>query len=338
MPRLIDLLKKQPEIIPHELRHSSEQSQRAWWQIRQSCKSAVVLEVSNVCEYLYAADVRENWDLKEHFPNIAPLFPITFVEMRRPSRIVSEVHGIQKPPSFMPSRWGFLIEAADLKQQLYSPDEIPVVQELVQQGSITSDDISKIRWGITAFSVWEDESGEAISILIPITFLIDENGRCMSGPNFVQLNPIISQEERQRFSDMCEILPSMMWPAWLAICFAHCQKVKLIDQKPPEKVQKKRLLKGKEPLTTYHTLVIEPLEEILRTQGKAESNGLQRALTLCRGHFKTYTEESRLFGQHTGTWFWSSYIRNKESKRIREKDYALGNVPSDATLPDDLTE
>ena len=337
MSRLIDLLKKQPKSTPKELQHSSEHSQRAWWQIRQSCMSAVVLEVSNVCEYIYAADVRENWDLREHFPNIAPLFPVTFVEMRRPSRIVSEIHGIQSPPPFMPRQWGFLIEAIDLKQQSYPPAEIPLIQELIQRGNVAPDDIPNIRWGITAYPVWESDSGEAMSILIPITFLIDKDGRCMSGPNFVKLNPVMSQEDSQRFNAMCDVLPSMMWPAWLAICFAHCQKVTWLDHEPPPKVQKKRIKKGNEPLTTYHTLVIEPLEEILRSQGGAESNGLQRALTLCRGHFKTYTEENPLFGQHTGTWFWSSHIRNKESKRIREKDYALGQVAANADLPDDLT-
>jgi hypothetical protein len=44
---------------------------------------------------------------------------------------------------------------------------------------------------------------------------------------------------------------------------------------------------------------------------------------LCRGHFKTYTDDNPLFGKHVGKYYWQPSIRGKNKKGIVAKDYSL---------------
>jgi hypothetical protein len=46
-------------------------------------------------------------------------------------------------------------------------------------------------------------------------------------------------------------------------------------------------------------------------------------LHLCRGHFKTYTDDAPLFGRYTGTWWWQSMVRGDKELGEVEKDYDI---------------
>ncbi len=110
----------------------------------------------------------------------------------------------------------------------------------------------------------------------------------------------------------------------IAISFMHCKKqTKLIEHIPPEKVQRKRIKNNKLPLTKYYTLDIEPLKEILRTEGRVHEVGLPKALHICRGHFKDYSQGKGLFGKYKGLYWWDNHIRGSEDAGIIVKDYAV---------------
>jgi hypothetical protein len=65
------------------------------------------------------------------------------------------------------------------------------------------------------------------------------------------------------------------------------------------------------------------MRQILDTEGGAQTNGLRSALHICRGHFKSYTEDAPLFGKHTGTYWWADRVRGDRSRGRVEKDYAV---------------
>jgi hypothetical protein len=116
----------------------------------------------------------------------------------------------------------------------------------------------------------------------------------------------------------------------LAVQFMHCKNVvrKEIDPNKnlPRRVQKHWEKKGRAPLTKYYTLQIEPLKKILKYEGNIERNGLKKALHICRGHFKDFTEGKGLFGKYHGLYYWDSQVRgNKEYGEII-KDYNV-NIP-----------
>jgi hypothetical protein len=51
--------------------------------------------------------------------------------------------------------------------------------------------------------------------------------------------------------------------------------------------------------------------------------GLVHALHICRGHFKTFTEDAPLFGKRVGTYWWASQVRGKAEEGVVEKDYRV---------------
>jgi hypothetical protein len=69
-----------------------------------------IVVADNVCEYLYAGTDQEEWDLTEDFPTLAPPFPLFWLEMRRPSKLVSTEYG-ERSSRLMPYAWGYVIEA-----------------------------------------------------------------------------------------------------------------------------------------------------------------------------------------------------------------------------------
>jgi hypothetical protein len=73
----------------------------------------------------------------------------------------------------------------------------------------------------------------------------------------------------------------------------------------------------------YHTLNIHPMREILRREGQQDSLGLQKALHICRGHFRDYTQGRGLFGKHKGLYWVDQHMRGSSKQGITVKDYAV---------------
>ena len=78
---------------------------------------------------------------------------------------------------------------------------------------------------------------------------------------------------------------------------------------------------GKMPHTDYYTIGVKnPSEYSKRENRKIENPGITR-LHLCRGHFKTYTEENPLFGRIVGRIWWQPHIRGNKDQGLILKDY-----------------
>ena len=111
--------------------------------------------------------------------------------------------------------------------------------------------------------------------------------------------------------------------ALYAILFTHCRNVTYYEKSHPEKLQKANIKRGKTPQETYRILDIEGLTKQAKSDATTERGELQTALHICRGHFKTYTEENPLFGQHTGTYWWPMHKRGSEKYGKINKDYKI---------------
>jgi len=91
----------------------------------------------------------------------------------------------------------------------------------------------------------------------------------------------------------------------------------------PSKLNKKRARKNSLPLFDYHTLTIK-----INNQSKSsyKTNGIpinHNRIHFCRGHFKEYTEENKLFGKITGLFWWQPFVRGDNKKGIVLKDYKV---------------
>lgn len=99
-----------------------------------------------------------------------------------------------------------------------------------------------------------------------------------------------------------------------------CKNVATERHDPPPALNKKRQKAGKQPLFTYHTLVLKPVG---KKQESIPSHLWNNRIHLMRGHFKTFTDEKPLFGKYTGRFWWQPAVRGQNKDGVVMKDYEV---------------
>ncbi|MFF0870171.1 hypothetical protein ACFYUV_51070 [Nonomuraea sp. NPDC003560] len=101
--------------------------------------------------------------------------------------------------------------------------------------------------------------------------------------------------------------------ATLAMTFGlmHSKNVDVVVQVPGEKQSRAHHKRRGVPLARYSVLDIHPVTRVLEREGKASADGLDSALHICRGPFKTYRPEAPLFGKLSGQYWWKEHPRGK---------------------------
>ena len=69
----------------------------AW--LQEGLRRAVVFRIDNVAEYFFAGTPKEEWDICEDFPCLAPPYPVFWMEYKMPKTIISETFGNEVPGS-----------------------------------------------------------------------------------------------------------------------------------------------------------------------------------------------------------------------------------------------
>lgn len=105
-----------------------------------------------------------------------------------------------------------------------------------------------------------------------------------------------------------------------ALMLLGCTNIGTEKHAPPVALNKKRQKAGKQPLLTYHTLVLKPVG---RHQESIPRHLWNNCIHLMRGHFKTYTDEKPLFGRITGRFWWQPAVRGKNKDGVVMKDYEV---------------
>lgn len=278
-------------------------------------KSAIVISGDNVCHYFFTGTDQEMWNIERDFPNIAPPFENFFIETKLPRQIISNKYGIVPIESYFPlNGWGLWFTAfpsnnAEVKWQVvcqlyfdqkYKHTAGPI---LIWTLNIMAD--GKIR-------KIEENKYDFQTLLIPTP----KNSK----EPFMQ--KIFNAEMSLRLA-FCESMRTLLDVGLLTISFLHCKNVVLNQTNPSEKLQKKSIKKRGFPLVHYHVLDIEPMKQILRTEGNIENVGLKKALHICRGHFKDYTQGNGLFGRIKGLYWWDMFLRGDKSEGMVLKDYNI---------------
>lgn len=105
-----------------------------------------------------------------------------------------------------------------------------------------------------------------------------------------------------------------------ALMLLNCRNITTETVPAPENLNKKRAKKGKQPIFSYHTLVIKPMG---KNQKSTPKHLWENRIHLQRGHFKTYTKESPLFGRYTGRFWWQPHVRGQNKDGVVMKDYSV---------------
>ena len=100
----------------------------------------------------------------------------------------------------------------------------------------------------------------------------------------------------------------------------NCKNIGTEKHDPPQALNKKRIKSGKQPLFTYHTLILKPMG---KEEESVPKHLWHNRIHLQRGHFKTYSAEKPLFGHFMGRFWWQPHVRGKNRDGIVMKDYVI---------------
>jgi hypothetical protein len=265
--------------------------------IQDLMDKAEIIRIDNVADYYWLHE-QQYWDIREDFPNIAPPFPVFWMEY---------THGGK----------------AILDGKLY--DNLP--SEGMKVGHLfVSEKHSTNGWSTGVVTcLFHPNRGIYKTILNnPIAMLqIDRYGNPILNKGVLEYG--IPEKLKERLimpsEDYIYMLTMNMFVPLLAISFMHCKNV-VIETNQPKRGRHNRNM----PKITYKTLVIEPMKTVLKNEGGIEQVGLKKALHICRGHFKDFREKG-LFGRYHDIFWWESQVRGNIANGIVNKDYAI-NPPT----------
>lgn len=102
----------------------------------------------------------------------------------------------------------------------------------------------------------------------------------------------------------------------------QCKNIGVVDVAPSKSQQKRQRRKKKKPFLSHKVLVINPSEKRKGGINKPHQGGSNR-VHICRGHFKSYTEDNPLFGKYVGDYWWQPSVRGNKGKGKVVKDYEV---------------
>lgn len=256
-------------------------------------RNSTVFDIQNVEDY--CMQFREKQFNFRHLPNVLPPFEECFMQYT------------SKSPSHIGKlfQFGVLSSLMDLSDDKYHEWRSP----------------GAFYVSVLCILFWKPELGATPVLCGPRSVIdISENGQ--------YLNCGVIDAENLTEVDL-KTIKAVILPALLATSFLHCKNVSRVAHEIDEPPKAIRHNKDAAPKYRYHVLQIDPMKEVLRTEGQSETVGLKKALHICRGHFRTYGEESKgLFGrgQH-GTFFVPSHVRGNAKRGVVAKDYAITGLP-----------
>jgi len=260
--------------------------------------------LANACRFQInnvASHVRDNtgspsipvpYRIQDHIPNVAPLAPIMWFEYE----------GLAVGESFS-SKSGCLIYIEyDSAKHKIKGDEL----------------FEHVRWGLRSECFMKQ--GQDVFVYPWIDLIgVDKDGQILRAPSIEnhRWGLDYTHDETQR-----GVWTGPIICALTAICFAHCKGAEVKEHQPSRQVRRAAERK-KEPVYSYRTIDIGPASRVLKEEGDIATNGLGKALHICRGHFANYTAEKPLFGKYVGTVYKPMHLRGKAENGIAAKDYRV---------------
>ncbi len=307
-----------------------EQPELGWTRLSISeIQQAVAFKIDNVGSY-YWQNSRNDWDIVRDFPNVAPVYPNMWLEWTLPQNAEVCISG-EKRLQEESCTWGNHIFSLELSQQDVMPSILltggeAMASELKNIVNFRSD----IKWISTSAEFVEDRLHAKPFLTQLMTWWVCTDGQrwlpqIANGKYLYPLkfpNTRVGNLFRElKCSGKVDMGEQANVPS-LALSFMHCKNVEVKVLENSDKLQRARHHRGKRPLVDYHVLEIKPMVKVLKEQGQSETQGLQRALHICRGHFKDFTDKG-LFGKYHGLYWWDSQVRGKATKGITLKDYKV---------------
>lgn len=254
-------------------------------------KSVIFLNINNVNEYITSMKTTDGYfNLTRDFPNIALPWP----------HVWSEYETFYK-----------------------KKDE---VKTLGTFATIIIDDRKEPNGGpLQYYKVFAELFNGEVHDIFGLLLELNSEGKYIPGLRFEILLPTGINEDDLTMShkEYVENGMKVLGSYFLANSFCHCKGITIEKSILNKSFQKSRIKRGKLPFFRFNTIVINPMREVLKREGKSETLGLKKALHICRGHFATYTQEAPLFGRVTGTFWKPMHVRGNAKEGVVVKDYKI---------------
>jgi hypothetical protein len=285
--------------------------------------------INNVSEYYYHTRC-QMWDMHKDFPNLAPPFDTFWMEYDPPDEILEledpnadTAKGgktVLRNASGLMGRVGMFCAGRKVENKPYDKELLVNTFLEYPNGSLIGGA------GISLFGL--DKEGRVV-YYSPCWYSSQLN----EDPNVNASDFGIQQRHDKDIDDLIEeawynSICLATIPAYLAISFLHCKNVTTEIKTPKPKKSKLHLRKHGQPLLKYKVLEIEPMKRVLNMEGEMKSQGMVRALHICRGHFKDYREHGLGRSHVKGLWWWDAHVRGKAEHGAVEKIYSV-SVPKD---------
>lgn len=301
--------------------------------LENEIKQAIILKIQNVSDYYMHGTPQEHWDFTD-FPNVAPPWPIFWMEWRRSQTLITTA-----PPQGMFDDPDFEIEK--LQSSYYRVrGKVPLAASGVLMIATEAtpsfrEFIPSLKWELYGWFFMPESEVEGRAV-----FFVDTNGQLIRIATKSREAKAIAKELEWTPDDTTDpesvFLPAyindldrphVIWQSFsevfLALSFCHCRNVKIRPENIPAPLQKKRVRNNRVPVEKFYTIQIEPVKKVLATEGSISEVGLKRALHICRGHFADYTEGKGLFGKHRGVYWLPQHLRGDPRAGIIRKDYEV---------------
>jgi hypothetical protein len=279
-----------------------------WNKVRRSLADCFVLTADNIADFAFLHGAKQ-WDWSSDTPCPLPPFDEMFVEWNTGEKFISQI--------------GWLVEC---QRREFPPLSLP------EERTVTFPSGAKCiletgDFAVNAHAVATSEKGDAFVCGILSMWVLSNRGEIKLRPQNQYYCP---DSLRGLFN---EGSGTFGIPLLLALSFLHCKNVVRHDTTETDGPSSKWLRRQRVPEIRYHVLDINPMKEVLRTEGGIDRNGIKKALHICRGHFATYTEEKPLFGKYTGTVWVPAHIRGSADQGVVDKDYRVKAPKSQESQP-----
>jgi len=153
---------------------------------------------------------------------------------------------------------------------------------------------------------------------IPVVITVDDIGSESALYYFNHRYPCIGSKEE---IEDAIIKSGMTTMVNLFLMLINTKNVIQVEKTRNVRKSKKGKKKSHNPLFEYKTLMFSnTCKKTTVSESDSELNGLTR-LHLCRGHFRTYTEDRPLFGHYVGRVWIQPHAKGNKKEGVIHKDY-----------------
>jgi len=300
-------------------------------------QEVVAVDIDNALRWFYEKSSQEYWNYEKDFP--CPLSPwnVAWFEGGTPQFSNNEGKKMRLSSPFR--KVGWVVHQMALRTGIEVPSE-PIAVTMIKMATKSHASVEHhypseklkvinergarytqmaqmfaFNWNgkchrLTTEYCYLDSDGKMIDVSRGIILASDETWR-------------FTKKEKQQISEECQ---SYFLALYFTLCLLHTKNISISDE-PARHLKGKAVKRLIEPRTRFKILDIRPLVNTTRKphQSHAAGDEIQRALHLCRGHFRTYTDESKLFGRLTGTFWIPQHTRGSAENGTVDKDYRISD-------------